>query len=466
VGGWLRNAARDADAVVASADYLAYGNLINARISGESAADVLPRLRVLEEIGAGGKPVYAFSLITRVSNADDAVEEPLYWEEYGTRFYRYAALLHKREQGTLAPGEATAIAALEAELPPRLVADWLQRRLRNHTVNLALLDLLARDKLAFLLITSDDTSPWGMPTREKVWLEGWLRVLGPRVQARTRMHPGADEVGSALVARVLNEKRGRHPSVWPLYAVPGGEEIVAPYEDRAVRITVESQIRACGCALAASSDAADIVLGVLPPSPRRTEFRPDFAGAERAERAPYYQAFFARLAAWQEAGRPVALGDVAYPNGADPLAMAMLLDAACPLDPARLAAFGAWNTAGNTLGVVVAQAACSLMTGGDPERERAQSVFLAHRFLEDYGYQTLVRREARDHLAAAYNRRDPDPADPAQVESACAVIEAGLTRVLAHLQTRGIGRGLRLAPGSIRLPWRRTFEVDFDLVIA
>jgi hypothetical protein len=45
---------------------------------------------------------------------------------------------------------------------------------------------------------------------------------------------------------------GASPAVWPLYAVPGGEEIVAPYEDRAVRITVEGQIRACGCALAPS----------------------------------------------------------------------------------------------------------------------------------------------------------------------------------------------------------------------
>ena len=461
VQSWLREAGRSADGVVASAEYLLYGNLINSRISSESAADVLPRLSVLEQIG---KPVYAFSLITRVSNADDAVEEPGYWASYGTRFYRYSQLLHRREANELAADESGVLDALGAELPADLSADWLSRRLRNHTVNLALLDLRSRDRFRFLLITSDDTSPWGMPSREKRWLEEWLRLLGPRAQARTMMHPGADEVGSALVARLLCEHRGVSPRVYPLYAVPGGEEIVAPYEDRAVRITVEGQVAACGCTLVAAPDEADIILGVLPPSPRRTEFKEEFADAERAERAPDYETFLTRLGEWQRAGKPVALGDVSYPNGSDPLALEMLLDPACPLDPTRLAAYGAWNTAGNTLGVVVAQAACSRFIGGDPHRERAQARFLAHRFLEDWGYQALVRREARQHLTAAYGRKDPDSDHPEEQQVACRVIEAGLARVLARLQARNIGAGLTLAPGSVRLPWRRTFEVDFELV--
>lgn len=463
VGEWLHAAAREADAVVASTEYVAYGNLINARISDESAADVLPRLKVLEEIGANGTPVYAFSLITRVSNADDCVEEPLYWAQYGTRFYRYAALLHRRDAGALEPGDDEKLSVLEAELPPELVSDWLQRRLRNHTINLALLDLLSRGRLSFLLITSDDTSPWGMPSREKVWLESWLQILGPQVQSKTMMHPGADEVGSALVARLLCEKRGITPRIYAAYAVPGGEAIVAPYEDRAVRLTVEGQIRACGGVLASSPDDADIILAVLPPSPRRTEFRADFAEAEKAERQPYYARLFAQMGEWQQAGKVVALGDVAYPNGADPLAIEMLLAPDSPCDPSRLAAFGAWNTAGNTLGVVVAQAVCSLFIGDNPQRVHAQKVFLAHRFLEDWGYQTVVRREAREHNQSTFNTRDPNPEDPVQVASTARAIEAGLLRALTRLQARGIGEGLTLVPGSTRLPWRRTFEADFDL---
>ena len=461
IGAWL--AGTVADAAIFSTDYLLYGNLINARISPQSAAEVLPRLRALETLRAEGKPVYAFSLITRVSNADDAVEEPTYWAEYGTRFYRYAALLHRRDAYALEPGEADALQSLEAQIPAPLIADWLQRRLRNHTINLALLDLLARGGLDFLLITSDDTSPWGMPSREKVWLESWIAILGPDVAARTMMHPGADEVGSALLARLICQHNGMTPRIFPLYALPGGEEIVAPYEDRAVRLTVEGQIRAGGGVVATSPDEADIILAVLTPSPRRTEFRDDFAAAERAERKPHYDALFARLGAYQREGRPVAIGDVAYPNGADPLAIELLLDPACPLDPSGLAAYGAWNTAGNTLGVVVAQAICSLFTNGDADREAAQRIFLAHRFLEDWGYQAVVRRTAREANRAAWGYHDPAPDNPAQVDATRTAIEAGLRDALTRLQARGIGEGLTLRAGGVRLPWSRTFEVDFDL---
>lgn len=463
LAAWLRSVSGRAAAVIASSELVVHGGLIPARTTTDSAVDLLPRLKPLEEIGAAGTSVYAFSLITRVSNANDAVEEPLYWKEWGTRFYRYSALLHKREISALEPGDSEALAALEAELPPALVDDWLQRRLRNHTINLALIDLLSRGRLSFLLVTSDDTSPHGQPSREKAWLESWVRVLGPRTGERVMIHPGADEVGSALVARLLCEQRGVAPRICPVYAVPGGEEIVAPYEDRAVRLTVEGQIRACGGTVAMSPEDADILLGVLTPSPRRTEFRADFADAERAERGRYYRDLFTRLGAWQAEGRPVALGDVAYPNGSDPLAMELLLDPSCPLDPARLAAYGAWNTAGNTLGVVVAQAVCSLFIGGDPAREAAQAVFLAHRFLEDWGYQAVVRREARDKNRSVWGHHDPDPENPAQVDAARAAIEEGLRGAFARLQARGIGSGLRLAPGSVRLPWRRTFEADFDL---
>jgi hypothetical protein len=461
VQAWLQGIAPDIDGVVASADYLAYGNLINARISTESTAETLPRLLGLDVLGQRGTPVFAFSLITRVANANDCVEEPEYWKTWGTRLYALSQLRHQEQCGALDESGRERLAALVAELPVEHVADWLQRRLRNHTLNLALLDLLARERLTFLLLTSDDTSAFGLPSREKAWLEEWRDLLGDAVGQRLLIHPGADEVGSALVARLLCRQQGLSPRICPLYAIPGDEEIIAAYEDRAVRLTVEGQIRACGATIVSDPDDADIVLAVLTPSPRRTEFRADFAQAERTARQPFYDAFFATLGRRQAAGQPIALGDVAYPNGADPLAMALLLDPACPLDPARLASFGAWNTAGNTLGTTVAQAVARWLPGHDPA---AQKIALAHHFLEGWGYQTEVRREARDRNREAWNHHDPNPDDDTQVATTCAAIERGLRIRLAALQARGIGSELILAPGSVRLPWRRTFEVDFELV--
>ncbi len=460
VTAWLQETAATADAAIVSAEYLGFGNLINARISQDSAARVLTRLGLLADLNPIC-PVHAFSLITRVSNADDAVEEPEYWAQWGTKFYRYARLTHQAERGELEDTEE--LARLDATLPPDLKADWLVRRLRNHTVNLGLLDMAARGQITSLRLTSDDTSPLGFPSRERDWLRGWPRLIGPALADRVLMHPGADEVGSALLSKLLMERAGRTPRVGIVYSHPGDDALVAPYEDRPVRETVEGQIRACGCAVADDLGGCDFLLGVATPSPRRTDYHPEYESEDRQERAPAYRAFLIELAHWLARGVPVAFADVAYPNGSDPLLTALLLAPDSPLAPGRLAAYGAWNTAGNTLGVVVAQATCTLLMGDNPDRALAQRIFLAHRFLEDGGYQTIIRREARAEAERLWGRRDPDLDDPEQQAALCAFIEGCLADRLAELQTRGVGEGLRLTPGSTRLPWRRTFEVDFRL---
>ena len=460
VAAWLQEAASEADAAIVSADYLGFGNLINARISQDSAARILARLDLLADLNPAC-PVHAFSLITRVSNADDAVEEPEYWAQWGTKFYRYARLMHQAERGELEDGEE--LTRLEAALPSDLKADWLTRRLRNHTVNLGLLDMAARGQIASLRLTSDDTSPLGFPSRERDWLRGWPRLIGPVLTDRVLMHPGADEVGSALLSKLLMERAGKTPRVGIVYSHPGDDALVAPYEDRPVRETVEGQIRACGCTVAAGLDGCDFLLGVATPTPRRTDYRPEYDPEDRQERTAIYHAFLAELAEWQAHGFPVALADVAYPNGSDPLLTELLLAQGSPFAPGRLAAYGAWNTAGNTLGVVVAQAACALLIGNDTDRAQAQRVFLAHRFLEDWGYQTVTRREARAESERLWGRHDPDPDDPAQQSALSTFIEGRLAAHLSYLQARGIGVDLRLKPGSTRLPWRRTFEVDVRL---
>ncbi|BDI28062.1 hypothetical protein CCAX7_001130 [Capsulimonas corticalis] len=459
---WLRDTAPTTSGAIVSCDYLGYGNLINARISQDSAAAVLGRLSILEEIGAR-IPVHAFSLITRVANADNCVEEPLYWEKWGTRFYRWARLTHQSETSLLPPEDRVVLKDLDAQLPPDLKADWLMRRLRNHTVNLGLIDLAARGKVASLLLTSDDTAAYGFPSRERDWLRGWPRLIGPALSSRLHMYPGADEVGSALAAQLINAHHGRAPLVWVEYAIPGDEEYIAPYEDRPVRETVLGQISACGCVLAECPEESDFILGVVTPSPRRTDYRLEYAEEDRRDRTAPYLRFIARLAGWQARGLAVAVGDVAYPNGGDPLFSDLLLDPASALRPGGLAAYGAWNTAGNTLGVVVAQAVCALYIEDNAEQAEAQKRFLAHRFLEDWGYQTVARRAARDIIEQSFGRRDPDPNSLEQIAETRKAIEEQLTSLLTRLQQSGVGEGLTLVPGSARLPWRRTFEVDFDL---
>jgi len=459
VAKWLQKTAQNADAAIVSCEYLGFGNLIASRITNDSAAQVLSRLHLLEQINPTC-PIHAFSLITRVSNADDAVEEPEYWAEWGTTFYQYAKLWHQAELSVLE--DVDALTEMETRLPEALKSDWLTRRLRNHIVNLGLLDMAARGTLTSLRLTSDDTSLYGLPSREQQWLAGWPDLIGPALGDRVMMHPGADEVGSAILAKLLMEHAGKSPRVFVVYSHAGGEHLVAPYEDRPVCETVEGQIHACGGRLTKSADGCDLVLGVATPVPGRTAWQPEYLAEDRATRTAEYAAFLGTLAEAQATGSPVALADTAYPNGSDPLLTEMAF--AASLNLGKLAAYGAWNTAGNTLGVVVAQAFCTRLIGNDAGRVAAQNIFLAHRFLEDWGYQAVVRREARDEAARLWGRREPDPESDTEQAQLCAFIGGLLNGHLQALQAYGIGLGLRIVPGSTRLPWRRTFEVDFTLV--
>ncbi|HEY3330092.1 MAG TPA: DUF4127 family protein [Capsulimonadaceae bacterium] len=452
-----------ASAIIASCDFLGYGNLINARISQDSAFDALARLN---QLGSFNHlcPVHAFSLITRVANANDCVEEPLYWGEWGTRFYRYANLTHRAEAGAITADEQAELDSLTATIPADLRADWMTRRLRNHAVNLGLLDMTARGRLSSLLLTSDDTAPYGFSTRERDWLLGWRKLVGEPLSGRVQAYPGADEVGSALVARTINQSRNRQPRVWIEYAIPADREIVAPYEDRPVEQTVLGQIAACGCVVAESVEESDFVLGVVTPSPNRTDYRKEFYGPDCKTRGTPYRSFIDLLANHQLGGHPIALADVAYPNGGDRLFSRILFDLSPPhkLRPSMFVAYGAWNTAGNTLGVVIAEASLAIYAETDDERNAAK-LFLTHRILEDMVYQTFVRGEARDEAERLWGTREPSPTCMASQHEVAMFVEGNLQGWLSDLRFEGIGAGVEIVPASTRLPWRRTFEVDFDL---
>ena len=209
----------------------------------------------------------------------------------------------------------------------------------------------------------------------------------------------------------------------------------------------------------------DLVLGVATPVPSRSAWQPEHLNEDRTARLAEYQAFIGALTDAQAKAIPVALADTAYPNGSDPLLMECLFSET-RLNLGKLAAYGAWNTAGNTLGVVAAQAFCAGLIGGDTGRTNAQNLFLTHRFLEDWGYQAATRRAARAEAERLWGRREPRPEDAAEQARLCAFIEARLAEHLQALQLHGVGAGLQIVPGSTRLPWRRTFEVDFELAQA
>src|SRR5919199_6444104 len=125
LGAWLRDVASSLDAVIVSFEMLGYGGLISSRITDEAADAIIARLSMLRDLKRQhpALPILGFNLITRISNADDATEEAAYWQQYGTRLYRLSALLDQQKQGLPVQTE---LAALQRDLPPQSVQDFLR----------------------------------------------------------------------------------------------------------------------------------------------------------------------------------------------------------------------------------------------------------------------------------------------------------------------------------------------------
>jgi len=437
LAAWLRDAAPGADGLVVALDQLCHGGLLASRLTGEPAWVPAARLAVLAELRAADPllPILAFATVTRAPDADEATEEPAYWARHGRALHALFGLLARAEAGEPVAAQA---AAARAALPADVVADALRRRLRNHQVTLAALGQVAEGVVDLLVCGVDDTAVASLAGGERRWIASWAArlALGDRVL----VSPGADEVGSVLVARLAAQAAGRRPRVALRCAPAGGLERVAPYEDGPVGRTAAGHVRAVGATLVDLDDAPDLVLAIHPPAgtPGDWAVGPRPAPGDVGGLAAGLDADAAR-------GVPVALADVAFPNGADPAVVDLLRRrgrAGAPLS------YAAWNTAGNSIGSALAAAVARLAAGPGADPGAAHRLLVA-RLVQDAGYMTAVRRPSPSHVVAD---------GPLGTPVAAPGVEAALGRWLAELGD--LADGVALVPGSVRLPWGRAFEVD------
>ncbi|WP_163543248.1 DUF4127 family protein [Occultella kanbiaonis] len=437
---WLRNVAGEVDHAVVSLDMLVHGGLIPSRLTSDRITDVLPRLDVLRELDV---PITGYQVITRLPHYDSvgrSRQEPEFWTTHGRRIHELGARWDEHALGEV--GDVEVAAAREA-VPVEYAQEVVGRRLRNHVVNLAALELAADGTLETLVITSDDTGPRGLPAADRRALGQWIDRLGVEVL----LYPGADEVPSVLVARVAAQAAGIRPRVAVRCPDSGGLDRVAPYEDRPIALGVARQIRAVGAAQVAEPGEADLVLVLHAPAQEPGDWvsNPPTRSSE-AEIAAVVTEVLAQL----ERGRPVALADVRYANGSDP-ELVVALDAAGALG--RLVAYGGWNTAGNTLGTTLA-AGISAVIDASPAAEAARGRYLANKIIKDGHYLPTLRPLIQRELA------DRGLADPplSELDS----VQRRITRDLDRwAQTIRALEGYRVR--DARLPWQYTFTVDFDL---
>lgn len=452
VQGWMAEHLPLADAVVVSLDLLGYGGLCPSRFGGVTAEQVKERLapvfRLKEE--RPDLPVYAFSATMRIPAYNSDAEEPDYWATYGYDLWRLS--FHDDKFRTTGDEAARAEAeAAAARVPAALVAEFKARRARNFAVNLHALEMAERGLLDLIVFPQDDTSEFGWNIAEQRQLRAEINRRGLGMKAL--IYPGADEVGLALVTRAVNQAMGLTPRFFPFYSSTRGPLIHARYEDRPLGETVKGQIFACGGLLADSPADADILLAVNTPgdaqgeSPVQEHRRlVDTAGRNLPE-------FVARIAHYRRLGRPVAVADLAYANGADDAFIPLLGEA---VELPSLEAYAAWNTAGNSMGTVAAHAAMRHL-GRQTGRlnESAHLSFLLKRFADDYLYQFQVRTAIREVHGV-----DTLPSDQLRDETA-----RQLEPAIRAFYARYFAGAGALNLKEIYLPWKRSFEVGVELEV-
>ncbi|MDQ1911836.1 DUF4127 family protein [Paenibacillus sp. GD4] len=445
---WLLKEAADADGAILSLDMLLYGGIIPSRLhmdSVERGLELLQGLGRLKQINPR-LTLYVSQLIMRCPRYSSSDEEPDYYEDWGREIFRKGYLGHRQELGLAAEEELAELAEIELRLPEEYLNDYLTRRAVNGELNRRALDYVADGTIDFMIIPQDDSAPYGWTALDQQRVRGRIEELGVELQAY--MYPGADEAGCTLLARMLNRLHGRIPAVYPRFSGTRGPLIIPSYEDRLFYESLKYHILAAGGMLVESAREADIVLLVNTPGDTMkeavTQAAPDvgYQVMRNIIELVEYGDYARRML-----GKPVAVADIAYANGAD-LQLVKLLRSKGLLF--QLAGYAGWNTSSNTLGTVLAQGMIFSIFGDT----QAHRDFLALRYTEDAGYCSYVRRKVTDQelptLGMNYFAVDGPRGKVA------AIVREELRRFAADHMNDDQGK---VIIEDCWMPWSRMFEV-------
>ncbi|QKS72850.1 DUF4127 family protein [Paenalkalicoccus suaedae] len=448
IHAWIKRVAKEVDGIVLAIDMLVYGGLVPSRIHTESYDTLSARLdEMITWLSVETSiPVMALCSTMRLSNNNVNEEEKDYWAQYGEKIWQ----LSYHEDRFFVHGEEADKEAVEArkkEIPEAILEDYHQTRRCNAQLSRKLFDYVEEKKLRYVVFPQDDTAEYGFQIAEQRQLkrERERRKLFSQVA----IYPGADEVSSVLTARLISELTGiTPPTFYPIYSGQKGALSPAMYEDRPLMESVKGQIFAVGSHTVETPQEADVVLGVNVPGHTQGDLalRILLNGVDTSDR--HIDEWLRKLRYYSQT-KPVAIADVAYANGADEALIHAMLDVFTIDD---LMSYAGWNTAGNTIGTVIAHATAVFIGEKIRQRKRAErgtAPFILHRLLDDYVYQTLAREEIRSQV------KDGD----AQFEQEASLIF--LQKASEFTEQTGYYVDIR----DVYFPWKRSFEVGFTVTI-
>lgn len=449
---FVRQNYKEVDGLVISLDMLIYGGLIPSRLHYKATSELISRLSVLEEIKNlfPRLIIYGYSTIMRCPTYNSNDEEHDYYATYGRNIFDYGVYTHKASLGIINEVEKNSLASLN--IPKEYLDDFTSRRKINCDVNLKILDYVKSNIIDFLVIPQDDSGPYGFTAIDQEIIR--KKVQEENLSDNVYLYPGADEVGSVLLARMTNRINNLNPKIYIKYPGPSCATITPLIEDRFLDITVRYQILAANGIVVTSVMECDAVLYVhasadypltslipIPPSRGVTVL---LNSVEAFEFLEYVNKILKK---------PVMIADVAYDNGSHIECFKKLSLKNMVFD---LAAYAGWNTSSNTIGSAIAMGMSYLNFG----KTSHHLDLLVSRYLEDIAFGGYVREiiwyEKLPNLPD-YSYYDTHEAEGFMSElvkqEMINFIEKLMPALKNHYEIK-----------KLRLPWKRLYEIELDSI--
>lgn len=467
ISTWLRQKSRQAEALIISIDALAFGNLIASRSENINIKEAMRNLNNLLKIAKLKKRpmIYGFNVLMRTAPTSTTPREI----ELSKSLVELSEIIYNKIKFKKIRLDSRWWKEINLErdlerlnFPYNLLEDYLEKRLRNHRLNLAMIDWAKDGVFDFLLICLDDTKTQSLNFLEKDILK--RRITASNLKDKVKIYTGTDEIGLVLLSHYAVKVSQERPRVYAEFFPSWGARVIPRYEDLSLKELVTSQIISAGGLQVANPETADVVLLVNAPSRIQTEASlQDQMDFTKADQSNYYSLLL-RMQAEIKKGKIVSLADVAYSNGADKKLVNLLWH---KIDITKLGAFSAWNTASNSIGTAIAQSVLlalskNLKTTPKKKREVVETNlnFLFKRFLDDWVYQSMVRPEITTKVEKqALSARNLGK-NYRKIESKVSRKMKPLALKFHKKSTFKVISKLKLK--KIYLPWPRLFEIGID----
>ena len=429
---WLASHRKDGPSIVA-ADAFLFGGLVSSRTHELDQEEISRRFEGLRAMSSAlSKPPFViFGTLLRLPRQSQGILDAEFNAKWAPQLFSLARLQTAASRGLLSDEDLASAERLLKTIPVTVLKEWANRRNQSLRAANRLLALHSSRGIDFVGIGLDDNvSP--------LWLEQEFSSMATTIEnaprCRAAVVPGVDQMGLLLFGRVFlwdNPKQ----KVYPYFPGLPEKNPMPTYSGFSPRESLEIQADVLGVQLVSDPEEADLVLVVNPPADGRT--REASSPVNRRIADPLDIAIAGGIEEFLSSGKPVALADIAFDNGADNGLMEALRERKLL---GRLAAYSGGNTSDNAIGLALAGGVLSRwMT--EPRRKW----ILFARLLDEWGYQANVR--------PAVSSKGPfgGQASPGQLETRIhEQLLAFSQSVLEDFGTVGF---------KVSYPWGRLFEI-------